>query len=56
MVRGRRPGAMSAADDRRDGNESSFVSIIPPGFGTAVYRGVSCRGTGGGTERSAGIN
>ena len=32
---------ISEADGRRDGNVSSFASIIPPGFRTAVYRGWS---------------
>ena len=51
----RRPGVMSASDGWRYGNASSFMSIIPPGVGTAIYR-VARRATGGGTERSAGIN
>ena len=54
--RGRCNGTISEVNGRMDGNASSFVSIIPPGVGIAFYRWVVCRGMGGGTERSAGIN
>ena len=49
------PGPTSLDDKQRDGNASTFASIIHPGVGAAVCRGVACRGTGGGTEICAGI-
>ena len=56
IFQGHHPGAASAANGRRVSNTFYLNLINPPGVVTAVYRGVARRGTGGGTERSAGIN
>ena len=37
-------------------NANAFTLIISPGVGTAGYRGVVIRVTGGGTEWGAGMN
>ena len=50
------PGAMISDDERRDGNASDVVSIIPPGVGTSIYKGLERRRTGGGMERGGGID
>ena len=54
--RGCFPGGMTSYNGRRDRNLSAFVSIVRPVFGTAGYRGVLRRVTGGRTERGAEIN
>ena len=48
-------GAMSTFNGQRDGKASAFVSIIPPVVGSTIYQGMAFRGTGDGTEWSAGI-
>ena len=52
-VWGRRTTAMAVNDVRRDRNASAFASIVPPGVGNTVYRGLARRGMWGGTERGA---
>ena len=47
---------METADGQRGGKAPDFASIVPPGAGTAFYRGGACRGMGGRTEQGAGIN
>ena len=46
----------AAANGCKDGNASDFVSTVPLGVSTKVFRGVAVRGTEGGTELGAVIN
>ena len=55
-VEGHSTGNMGADNEWRDGNAYDFSLIVLSEIGSAVYRGVVRRGTGGRTEQVAGIN
>ena len=55
-IRFRHPSATALYDEQRDGSESDFASIIPPGVGTSVYQGLVSIGMGFCIGRITGIN